>query len=107
MWKAIRSYVWWTHPRGSLQYDVMVTLILAFIFISPHYINYRDKPATPATLGSYLIPVDHSSTDTPPIDRAALRRALPPHTGSIEIDHYEPLQDPGGNIAAYRVWIKR
>ena len=34
----------WTYPRGSFHYDVMVTLILAFLFLSPRLINYRDRP---------------------------------------------------------------
>lgn len=113
MWRALSSYVWWTHPRGSLQYDVMVTLILAFIFISPHYINYRDAPTTrppysghsAADFDSYLIPADASPTGAP-IDQASLRKALPPNAGSAQIDRYEALKDARGNIAAYRVWVK-
>ncbi|HKO12124.1 MAG TPA: hypothetical protein VJV22_09155, partial [Acidobacteriaceae bacterium] len=42
--KTLKSYVWWTHERGSVHYDVMVTLILAFIFLTPHWINYGDQP---------------------------------------------------------------
>ncbi len=40
-----QGYIWWTHQRGSFHYDVMVTLILLFIFVTPHFINYKDKPA--------------------------------------------------------------
>ena len=39
----IKSYVLWTHPRGGFHYDVMVTLILAFIFLTPSSI-FKDKP---------------------------------------------------------------
>ncbi len=45
VWETIKGYIWWTHPRGSFHYDVMVTLILLFIFVTPHFINYKDKPA--------------------------------------------------------------
>ena len=33
--KILKSYFYWTYPRGCFHYDVMVTLILAFIFITP------------------------------------------------------------------------
>ena len=43
-WRTIRSYVLWQHERGTLHYDIMVTLILIFIFFSPRVINFNDKP---------------------------------------------------------------
>src|SRR3974377_1815560 len=42
--QTLRGYIWWMYPRGSVHYDVMVTLILAFIFLTPLWINFRDKP---------------------------------------------------------------
>jgi len=44
-WETFRGYIWWTHQRGTFHYDVMVTLILSFIFVTPHFFNYKDKPA--------------------------------------------------------------
>ena len=44
MQRILKSYVFWTYPRGSFHYDVMVTLILIFLFVSPHLINFRDRP---------------------------------------------------------------
>ncbi|HKD92335.1 MAG TPA: hypothetical protein VKB56_10535, partial [Terriglobales bacterium] len=43
--QTIRGYLWWTYPRGSVHYDVMVTLILAFIFLTPSTI-FHDKPVS-------------------------------------------------------------
>src|SRR5271157_6046740 len=42
--QTIKGYFWWTSRRGSIHYDVIVTLILAFIFLAPLWINFRDKP---------------------------------------------------------------
>ena len=42
--KTIKGYIWWTHERGSFHYDVMVTIILLFIFLAPRFIDFRDKP---------------------------------------------------------------
>jgi hypothetical protein len=40
---AIKRFIFWDFPRGSWQYDVMVGLILAFIFVTPKTI-FRDQP---------------------------------------------------------------
>ena len=45
--KTIKGYIWWTYERGSLHYDVMVTVILLFIFLAPRLIDFRDKPPAP------------------------------------------------------------
>lgn len=45
--KTIKGYIWWTHERGSFHYDVMVTIILLFIFLAPRFIDFRDKPPAP------------------------------------------------------------
>ena len=44
MWRTIRGYILWSYERGTLHYDIMVTLILLFVFVSPHFINFKDKP---------------------------------------------------------------
>src|ERR1700720_4271379 len=41
---SIRDYIFWSYERGTIQYDVMVTLILLFVFLSPRLINFKDKP---------------------------------------------------------------
>jgi hypothetical protein len=47
--RKLASFLWWTYPRGSLEYDVMVAIILAFIFLTPPRV-FRDqpRPAAPA-----------------------------------------------------------
>jgi hypothetical protein len=44
MGRILRSYFFWTYERGSFHYDVMVTLILIFLFVSPRFIDFGDKP---------------------------------------------------------------
>ena len=40
---SLKRFILWDYPRASWQYDVMVVLILAFIFLTPrHY--FRDQP---------------------------------------------------------------
>jgi len=44
VWRTIRGFILWSHERGTIQYDVMVTLILLFVFLSPRFINFNDRP---------------------------------------------------------------
>ena len=34
--KILKSYFYWTYPRGNVHYDVMVSLILLFAYLSHH-----------------------------------------------------------------------
>ena len=40
---SLKRWVFWDFQRGSLQYDLMVALILAFIFLTPRSV-FRDQP---------------------------------------------------------------
>ncbi|HUS08257.1 MAG TPA: hypothetical protein VMZ52_18275 [Bryobacteraceae bacterium] len=40
---GFKRFLLWDYPRAGWQYDVMVALILAFIFITPREI-FRDQP---------------------------------------------------------------
>ena len=41
--EAIKRFILWDYPRASWQYDVMVALILGFIFLTPREV-FRDQP---------------------------------------------------------------
>ena len=42
-WGTIRSYILWQHERGTLHYDIMVTLILIFVFLSLIHISIAGR----------------------------------------------------------------
>jgi hypothetical protein len=126
MLKTLRSYLFWTYERGSFHYDVMVTLILLFIFVSPHFINFRDRPVynLPSQImvqndgtGSITYEVkaadvqqslQHvSSNDPEKRMRRALRRLIEPIAGDVLIERYEPVAGADGQTTAYRVWAHR
>jgi hypothetical protein len=44
--RALGRFLFWDFPRASWQYDVMVALILCFIFLTPREI-FRDQPKAP------------------------------------------------------------
>lgn len=119
MWKTIKSYVWWTYDRGSVPYDMMVTLILAFIFITPLFLNFKDKPVerVPHQTGVVVYPdgktlvyqIDASAiqgSDDAAV-RAGLLRVIEPISGEADIERYEAVKDARGHITAYKVWVSR
>jgi hypothetical protein len=117
--QTIKSYIWWTYPRGSVPYDVMVTVILAFIFLVPLWVNFRDKPQerpprqTEVVVqqedDGFLYRVDASAVK-PGSDeeiRESLLRVIEPVAGEITIDRYEAVRDSKHKVIAYKVWGHR
>jgi hypothetical protein len=121
IWRLITSFIWWSYDRGSLQYDVMVTLILIFIFLAPLKINFKDKPIerTPHPTRVVLIPDAESGyvyqVDAQQVsgkDAAAIQNYLqrviePIIAGEVEIARYEPVRDKSGHVIAYKVWLRQ
>jgi len=119
-WGTIRSYILWQHERGTLHYDIMVTLILIFVFFSPRVINFNDKPVpralhlndvvvTPDAQGGLVYQISASAIK--PGDDQSMRdqllRIIKPISGDVTIVHYEPVADGKGHVQTYRVLVKR
>src|SRR6266581_760660 len=101
VWRTIRGYVFWSYERGTLHYDVMVTLILLFVFLSPYWINFRDKPVernphpTDVIITSdggsgfiYQIQGSAVSAKDDPAVREQLLRIIDPIAGEVTITKY-------------------
>jgi hypothetical protein len=120
VWHVISNFIWWSYERGSLPYDVMVTLILLFIFLAPYKINFKDKPIerTPHPTRVVLIP-DGDSGYIYQVDAAGvvgkdsasirnyLQRVVEPIAGEVEIARFEPVRDKNGRVVAYKVWLEK
>jgi hypothetical protein len=119
-WATIRGYILWTRERGSFHYDVMVTLILLFIFVTPHFINYKDKPAErlprprsvqvmPDRDNGLIFRIDAKDVKgiTPEETLADLQRVIEPISGGVKIKRWAPEQDIKGNVVGYHVWVQR
>jgi hypothetical protein len=118
--RTIRDFVLWSYERGTLQYDVMVTLILLFVFFSPYWINFHDKPVernphpsgvvvTPVAEGGFVYQIEGSAisgTDDATI-RQQLLRIVEPISGEVSITRYEALRDRQGRVLTYKVWVQK
>ena len=120
IWRTIRDFILWSYERGTLQYDIMVTLILLFVFLSPYWINFRDKPVernphpsgvvvTPEAGGGFIYQIEGaaiSGTDDASV-RQQLLRIVEPISGGVSITKYEVLRDHRGRVLTYKVWAQK
>jgi hypothetical protein len=119
----VKSYIYWTYKRGSFHYDVMVTLILLFIFVTPQFWNFGDRPSTEPR-PSYPIMVSGDggrgiivTVDATDVKIAAgatdgevkrtLRRALEPVTGDdVVVERWMTVTNADGRLA-WKVWAHK
>ena len=123
----LRRYFFWTYERGSFHYDVMVTLILLFIFLSPQIPGwtYGDKPSPVGgpqhpiqvigndgqgvivTVQAEDVKLDLKTTEPDAVVKKTLRRAIEPVTGDdLFVTHWETATDDQGH-AIWKVWAHR
>lgn len=120
IWRTIKGYIFWTYERGSFHYDVMVTVILLFIFVAPHFINFKDQPVerpahptsvtvTPDGNRGFIYQADADAVDAQDegMVRTNFLRIIRPIAGPARITRLEPVRDAVGHIVAYRAWVQR
>lgn len=122
--KTLKSYFYWTYPRGSFHYDVMVTLILLFIFVTPWLWDYGDKPRSTASntepvqvVGDgghgLIVTMQASDVNVPSAAsnadiRKALKKAMEPVLGdSMFVERWELSRDSNGSPQSWKVWAHR
>jgi hypothetical protein len=123
IWRTIRDYIFWSYERGTIQYDIMVTLILLFVFLSPRLINFKDKPVehNPHSTGVAVVPdgqggliyqieaaaVGQAVGNDDSVIRGELLQIIEPISGEISITKVEPVRDGSGRVLSYKVWVAR
>lgn len=121
--QILSSYFYWAYPRGSFHYDIMVTLILLFIFVTPHLWDYGVKPPLVAdslppfqvvASERYVIVTIQASDAgiTPGASyrevKRALRNAVEPVMGdAVFVERWDGIYDAQGKLTAWRVWTHR
>jgi translation initiation factor IF-1 len=125
MKKLLKSYFYWTYPRGCFHYDIMVTLILLFIFVTPQFWNFGDRPSPSGgplhpiqvigtggrgfivTVQAADVDLDLKTTASNMAIKKALRKAIEPVTGdAVAVEYWETKQDAQGNWT-WKVWARR
>lgn len=122
--RTIRGYILWTYERGSLHYDILVTLILLFIFLAPLRFDFKDKPLERTAHQTGVLVTQDGQNIIYQVDAAArdqrgqlivsdsdpeagLHRVIEEIAGEVEIARYERVTDRAGKVVAYKAWVKR
>lgn len=120
IWRTIRGYILWQYERGTLHYDIMVTLILIFVLFSPRLIDFNDKPigrnphptdvvVTTDAAGQLVYQIEASAIS--PADdrneRDQFLRIIEPISGAVSIVSFETVKDRKGRVQGYKVVAKR
>ena len=122
--RLLHSYIFWTYERGSFHYDVMVTLILLFLFISPHLIDFHDRPIPEVPQRShevlvrsdgldghrfvYEIRIDDLEGATNSSDlQNRIATIVHAMAGDAQVRDIKPVTDPHGRIVAYDAVVLR
>lgn len=120
---VLKSYFYWTYSRGSFHYDVMVTLILLFIFVTPQFWNFGDGrstepgPSHPIMVSGdgghgVIITVDATDVVVPAGAsdsqvKRALRHAIEPVTGDdVFVVRWMTVTTADGRLA-WKVWAHK
>lgn len=126
MWRVLRSYLFWTYERGSFHYDVMVTLILLFLFVAPRFVDFKDRPVETVPLHASEVLVkeagdsgessrfmyqvradDMNGATTDAERRVAILRLIEPISGEVTLERYDEVKDAHGRVVAYDAWVLR
>ena len=122
--RTIRGYIAWTYERGSLHYDLMVTIILLFIFLAPLRIDFKDKPLERTGHQTGVLVTQDGQDIIYQVDATArdphgqlivnasdpqpgLQMVIEEIAGEVEIERWERVTDRSGKIVAYKAWVKR
>jgi hypothetical protein len=114
--RALGRFLFWEYPRASWQYDVMVALILIFIFVTPLYVNFRDQPKAASVV---MLPPQQGSEEfliearllagVPPAEQAARATELvrARYKSRQTIQRVEPLLNDEEEIIGYRAFANQ
>src|SRR3990170_623444 len=118
---AIYRGLFWTYERGTWQYDVMVALILPFIFLTPRT-WFHDQPNLPEASGVVLLSSNphekvyqlraallelEQETKAEDAIRKGAERVLQSYTGKpVQITRIKPEMDARGEVVSYAVWVQ-
>ena len=116
----MKRFLLWSFERGSIQYDVICGIILAFIFLTPRSM-FDDRPefmristeTVHQTIDDNGKTVFTVKVETPVFSAEEVSReaALSLLRGSLgpdfTVSKMQPLYDTTGALVAYSIWVER
>ncbi len=93
-----KRLIFWDFPRASWQYDVVVALILIFIFATPHsFFHDQPRAATVIMMGQNQVFLANEVLENVPQDQRAMVAARVIHQRigkNWHVTKVQPLLDP-------------
>jgi hypothetical protein len=94
---VLKRLVLWEYPRMSWQYDVIVGAIVLFIFVTPNFISFGDRPK-PASIaivrgGYWIEPQQLAGVPETELPARAAAVVNAKYKGHAVIDSVEPIYD--------------
>ena len=115
--RGVKRFLLWDYPRATWQYDVMVAVILGFVFLTPRGC-FRDGLRMPHSSNIAMLPSEHGSnvfwlepellSDVPEAQRVTrLSDILSVRTGKKQVvTRIEPIFDSEREIKGYMAFAK-
>jgi hypothetical protein len=113
----LKRFILWDYRRASWQYDVMVGVILAFIFLTPRG-WFRDQPKASSIIA--MLPSENGSpvvfVDSRALAGVAEARRVPevtrllrsrPETRHLAATRVDPIVDAEGALEGYLAFTRR
>lgn len=110
----IKRLIFWDFPRTTWQYDVVVGLILAFIFLTPRSV-FNDQPRAPAVVrlpltegaGVFFVEAALLNQNVSGSLSAQAQAVITKRLGrKAVVARVQPVEDEGGAIKGYMVYLK-
>ena len=112
-WMGFRRFIMWDYTRGSWQYDVMVGLIVGFIFLTPQGL-FHDQPR-PANIvmiegheGSDVWIAPELLAGVPEAQRVARAAVLVRNKfgRDFTVVRVQPILDPESEVTGYMAQVQ-
>src|ERR1039457_1962802 len=114
----LKRFILWDYPRGGRPYDLIVGIILAFIFLIPRD-WFHDQPRMPKASSIAMLPAENGSSpffvdadllkNTPENQRVAkLTELLQSRTSNrhLKVIRVEPILDSEGELQGYMAFAR-
>jgi hypothetical protein len=111
---GFKRFLLWDYPRASWQYDLIVALILAFVFLTPRGL-FRDQPRAsdivrlPSEHGANVFWVDTQLLDPLPGPQKVekVQDELKRRFGRrVAVTHIEPIPGNDGEVKGYMAFTQ-
>jgi len=109
----MKRFLLWSFERGSIQYDVICLVILAFIFLTPPAF-FDDRPDFMRIHDSDQQIRQAKDDDGNPVwvvrvktEQDAVARLKSSLGQSVTVLRTQPIRDSMGILVAYSIWVTR